>query len=156
MSRSGYSHGNHDTLLEEQMHQTSIPKIFQQLLTRPGSATFSVLGADGSIQSSLVWPDFDGELVKVNMVEGAPKLTNVRREGLATLLVFDPSDEDTYISLRCELANISGDGAIAHLDMLTMRNMNLASWYGDVEPADSPDRDKRVIVHLRPVRVYHT
>ncbi len=73
-----------------------------------------------------------------------------------TLLASDPGNENMYISLRCELHKITKAGAIEHLDMITFRNMNVSKWYGEVEAENSPSKDKRVLVYLRPVRMYHT
>jgi hypothetical protein len=103
-----------------------------------------------------VWPDFDGEFIKLNMLAGCPKETNIRREKRATLLMSHASNENMYISLRCELHEITEAGVIEHLDMLTLRNMNVSRWYGEIEAEDSPGKDERVLVYLRPVRVYHT
>lgn len=78
------------------------------------------------------------------------------REGRATLLVAHRTNENMYISVRCELHEITAVGAIEHLDMLTQRNMGLAQWYGRVEAEGSESQHRRVLVFLRPVRVYHT
>lgn len=133
-----------------------IPAFFAMLLKAPGVATLSMLARDGSIQSNLVWPDYDDEFIKINTLEGSPKEINIRREGKATVLAYDPSDSDVYITLRCELHKITREGAIDHLNLLTRRNMNIDTWYGGVEPKDSELEGRRVIVYLRPVRVYHT
>ena len=134
----------------------TIPDSFVTLLQSAGVATLSFLASDGSIQSNLVWPDFDGEFVKLNMLRGSPKEKNISRSGRATVLVYDPADSDTYITLRCELHKVTRDSAIEHLNLLTSRNMGLETWYGEVEPFDSELESRRVIVYLRPVRVYHT
>ena len=133
-----------------------IPAFYQQLLSAPGVATLSVLSIDGSIQSTLVWTDFDGELIKISMKAGSPKEISLRREQTATVLRSHPTNENMYISLRCELHEIREKGAIAYLDMMTQRNMNLATWYGNVEPVENLEGDKNVLVYLKPVRIYHT
>ena len=134
----------------------SIPDRYQTLLFPPGIVTLSVLSSDGSIQSSLVWSDFDESLVKINMLRDSPKERNIRRECKATVLAIDKESEDFYISLRCQLHKISSEGAIEHLNMLTQRNMGVPKWYGEVEPSDPAAEAGRTIVYLRPVRVYHT
>ena len=132
-----------------------IPSLYKQLLCTPGVATLSTLGKDGTIQSTLVWPDYDGEFVKLNMLVGSPKELGIRRGKLATLLRSNPNDENQYISLRCELHKTTAAGAIEHLDEITRRNKNVPAWYGHIEPADSPSKLRRVVVYLRPVRVYY-
>ncbi len=133
-----------------------IPKFYSELLRSAGPATLSVMSKDGSIQSTLLWPDFDGEFIILNMLRGSPKEKCIRREGKATVLVAHCSNETKYISLRCELHDITSEGAIDHLDMITQRNMGVESWYGNVEPADSKSKHDRVLVYLKPVQVYHT
>lgn len=133
-----------------------IPEFYQKLLSGTGVATLSVCSKDGSIQSVLVWPDYDGEYIILNMEEGSPKESSIRREKRATLLMSVATNENMYITLRCELHKITCVDAIEHLDMITYRNMNVAKWYGDVEPEDSPGKDKTVLVYLKPVRMYHT
>ncbi len=133
-----------------------IPKFYVQLLSSAGSATLSVLSKDGSIQSTLVWPDYDGEFIKLNMMDESPKARNIQREGKATILMSHGSNETLYISVRCELHEISKTGAIDHLDSITQRNMGVEKWYGDVFPSNRQEEESRVIVYLKPVRVYHT
>jgi len=133
-----------------------IPQFYCELLSSAGAATLSVLSKDGSIQSTMVWPDYDGEFIKLNMVSGSPKQVSIKRDGKATLLASHSGNENLYISLRCELHEITPDGAIEHLNTLTQRNMGVTQWYGDVEPIDCESKNKRVLVYLRPVRIYHT
>ncbi len=133
-----------------------IPKNFIHLLNAPTAATLSVLAKDGSIQSSLVWPDFDGEFIKLNMLADSPKERNILRERKVTLLVADETNSDIYISLRCELHKTTHESAIEHLNDLTYRHTGLDKWYGEVEPNDSDLENRRVIVYLRPIRIYHT
>lgn len=133
-----------------------IPPFYQHLLRSPGAATLSVLKDDGSIHSSLVWPDYDGEFIKLNMVSDTPTESSIRKEETATLLVAHRTNENMYISLGCRLQKITHMEAIQHLNMLTRRNKNLSNWYGDVEAEDAASKEKRVIVYLKPEYVYFT
>lgn len=133
-----------------------IPAFYEKLLVSPGVSTLSVLSKDGSIQSTLVWADYDGECIKLNMLVDSPKEVSLRERKLATILKSDPDDENQYISLRCVLQAVEPSGAIEHLDEITRRNTNNPSWYGHIEPEDSPTRQRRVVVYLKPIRVYYT
>ena len=135
---------------------TEIPEFYKNLLTTAGVATLSVVSKDGSIQSILVWPDYDGEFIKLNMLSGSPKELSIRREKKATILISHASNEDLYASIRCELHRITKEGAIEHLNKITERNMNVAKWYGDVEPENCESKNREVLVYLKPVRIYHT
>ena len=133
-----------------------IPKFYSNLLTSAGAATLSVLSRDGSIQSTMVWPDYDGQFIKLNMLSGSPKEASIRRENRATLLVSHGSNENLYISVRCELHKVTSEGVIEHLNTITQRNMGVSQLYGEVEPIDAESKNKRVLVYLKPVRIYHT
>ncbi len=133
-----------------------IPQKYTEILTSAGSAVLSVMSKDGTIQSTLVWPDYDGEFIKLSLTSGTPKEVSIRREGKATVLMMDPSNEDFYISLRCQLHEVTSEGAIEHLDSITQRNMNVQHWYGDVEPENSERKDRTVLVYLKPIRIFYT
>ena len=133
-----------------------IPEFYRDLLSSAGAATLGVLSKEDSIQSTMVWPDYDGQFIKLNIVSGSPKEASIKRNGKATILACDSSNENHYLSVRCELHNITYDGAIEHLNTITQRNMGVAQWYGGVEPSDCESKNKRVLVYLKPVRIYHT
>lgn len=133
-----------------------IPEFYAQLLCAAGSATLSVLSKDGSIQSTLVWPDYDGEFIKLNVMEGSPKLNGIKRERKATVLMTHGGNETLYIAVRCELHDIVSEGAVEHLNMLTQRNMGVQRWYGDVVAENELEEKRTRIVYLKPVRIYHT
>ena len=58
---------------------SEIPDFYKKLLVSPGAATLSVVSKDGSIQSSLLWPDYDGEFIKLNMTQGAANQKSIER-----------------------------------------------------------------------------
>jgi hypothetical protein len=45
-------------------------------------------------------------------------------------------------------------GAIAHLDKLTFRHLGKERWYGDVVPEDHVEKEREMIVYLKPEKVY--
>lgn len=125
------------------------------LLEKTCTACLSTLSPDLSIQSSLIWYDFRAGQIRINTSRGSAKERNVQRSGQATLLIADPDDTDIYLTLRMRHVLTSAEGAVEHLDLLTRRAMGVAHWYGDVEPADAPGRDRRVILYFEPYRQYH-
>ena len=52
----------------ERLSMIEIPEFYRDLLSSAGAATLSVLSKNGSIQSTMVWPGYDGQLIKLNMV----------------------------------------------------------------------------------------
>jgi hypothetical protein len=102
----------------------------------------------------LVWFDWQSDHIRINVVDGSAKAKNLRRHPKATLLIMDSGDTDRYLSLRCEVGVFERKGAIAHLDGLTKRNMNLQRWYGGAVTDDRDEAARRIIVFLKPVRIY--
>lgn len=128
--------------------------MYRDLLRGIGSSVFSVVAEDGSVQSSLVWSDLENGVISVGMLSTAPKLKNLKRSGRATILKVDPEDEDNYVSIRCTLIEIASDGAIEHIDKLTLRNYGKARWYGDVVSESDKNKDLEVVVYLKPEKLY--
>jgi hypothetical protein len=121
-----------------------------------GPTILSVLTRDGAVQSSLVWSELEHALISINMLTSAPKLKSIVRNKKATVLKVDPHNEDNYIAVRCSLAAVESHDAIAHLDRLTMRHMGKAKWYGEAVPDNDEEKADRVIVYLKPERLYFT
>lgn len=133
-----------------------IPESYSKLLMDTGPTVLSVVANDGSVQSSLVWSDYEEGVLSINMLTGSPKYNSIIRNQKATLLKVDPDDEDIYISIRCSLISVEARDAIAHLDKLTKRHMDADSWYGGAMPNNDEEKLKRVVVYLQPNKVYFT
>lgn len=133
-----------------------ISEAYINLLRSNGPTVFSVVAKDGSVQSSLVWSDFEGELISIPMSATAPKLKRLARNKKATVLKVDPSNEDIYISIRCSLVKVESEGAIDLLDKLTQRHLGKEKWYGDVVPDNEEEKRKEVVVYLKPEKIYCT
>jgi hypothetical protein len=133
-----------------------IPEIYRDLLRGVGPTIFSVVARDGSVQSSLVWSDLADGLISIGMSNTAPKLKSLERNGKATILKVDPENEDNYVSIRCSLVRVASEGAIAHLDKLTLRHSRKEKWYGDVVPENDEEKEREVVVYLKPEKVYCT
>jgi len=125
-----------------------------KLIQEAEVATLSALGKDGSILSTLVWFEFDGETFQVNTERGTAKEINISQRKVATLLITDPNSTDYYVTARCELDRIQTEGALTQLDRLTKRHMNVEHWYGDVVADDEESKARSIIIHLRPVRLF--
>jgi hypothetical protein len=131
-----------------------IPQAYHDLLRGIGSSVLSVVADDGSVQSSLVWSDLDNGLISVGMLNTAPKLKSLMRTGKATILKVDPANEDIYVSIRCSLVDVESDGAIEHINKLTLRHYGKARWYGDVVSESDKNKDLEVVVYLKPEKMY--
>lgn len=136
------------------MSNALIPASHLDLVTNAGVATLSTLSKDQSIQSSLVWFDYRDEDIRINVLDGSAQAKNLLRHPGATLLIMDPVNVDRYLSIRCKVSGFQRDGAIGHLDSLTKKIMGLAQWYGGAVVDNPSEAARRVIVCLKPARVY--
>jgi PPOX class probable F420-dependent enzyme len=125
----------------------TIPEQFKDLFAKVAFANLTTLMADGSPQVTPVWVDYDGAYVRVNSARGRVKDKNMRRDKRVALSIQDPDNPYRYLALRGEVAEITEDGADAHIDALAKKYLGK-----DRYPFRSPG-EVRVIYKIRPERV---
>jgi PPOX class probable F420-dependent enzyme len=131
-----------------------IPGSHRDLIDCPPVAALTTVMPDGSPQTSVVWCDFDGELVRVNTMRGFQKERNMRRNPLVTLLCFDPRESLRYLEIRGTVVEMTEDGAADHLDALASRYMGRPiRYFGDCIPAGFAETEIPVLCRIRPTRV---
>lgn len=126
----------------------AIPAGYRDLFERKSFASFATVMPDGTPQVTPVWIDYDGEHVLVNTAEGRQKERNVRSNPRVGLVVLDPGDPYRYVSLRGEVTEVTGDGAVEHIHDLARRYLG-AERYPDLEAEAGP----RVLIRISPERV---
>lgn len=124
-----------------------IPPVFHDLFERESFASFATVMPDGTPQVTPVWIDFDGEFVLVNTAKGRKKDRNVRENPAVGVLVMDPDDPYRYVSIRGTVAEVTEDGATAHIDSLAQRYMGVEEY-----PHHGEERGPRVLIKIRPDR----
>ena len=133
---------------------TEIPEAFRDLVECPPVAALSTVSPDGSPQTSVVWCDFDGELVQVNTMRGFAKERNMRRNPLVTLLCYDPRQPLRYLEVRGTVVEMTEEGAAAHLDRLSSKYARReVSYFGDMIPAAFAATEVPVLCRIRPTHV---
>jgi PPOX class probable F420-dependent enzyme len=131
-----------------------IPASHADLVECPPVAALSTVMPDGTPQTSVVWCDFDGTFVRVNTMAGFQKERNMRREPRVTLLCFDPRQPLRYLEVRGMVAEMTTDGAVAHLDRLASKYLGRpVRYFGDVIPAGFATTEVPVLCRIRPSRV---
>jgi PPOX class probable F420-dependent enzyme len=131
-----------------------IPASHRDLVDCPPVAALTTLGADGSPQTSVVWCDVDGDLVRVNTMRGFAKERNMRRDPRVTLLCYDPRRPLRYLEIRGRVVQMTEDGAAAHLDAIASRYAGRpVHYFGDVIPAEHAEAEHPVLCRIRPERV---
>lgn len=126
---------------------TTIPEQFKDLFTKVAFAHLATLMADGSPHVTPVWVDYDGANVRVNSAKGRVKDKNMRRDKRVALSIQDPDDPYRYLAIRGEVAEITENGADAHIDALAKKYLGKERY-----PFRSPG-EVRVIYKIRPERI---
>jgi PPOX class probable F420-dependent enzyme len=105
--------------------------------------------ADGSIHSTLVWADLDGDNVVLNSAQGRQWPENVKRDGRATLLIANSANPYEYVRIHARLDEATEEGALDVINALTKKYMDLDEYPG-LRPGEV-----RVTLKLAPERVTH-
>ena len=125
----------------------SIPDKYRDLFTKRAFASLATLMPDGSPQVTPVWIDFEGELVLVNTARGSQKDKNMRRDPRVAMAIIDPENPYRYLEIRGRIAEITEEGADAHIDKMAKKYLG-ADKYPYRQPSET-----RVIFKIRPERV---
>ena len=131
-----------------------IPPSHTDLAQCPRVAALTTVARDGSPQTSVVWCDRDGDVVRVNTMRGFAKERNMRRRPRVTLLCYDPRRPLRYLELRGTVAGIDEDGAREHLDAIASAYAGRAvHYFGDVVAAGYAETEVPVLYRIRPHHV---
>ena len=101
-----------------------IPEAHKDLFQKKAFAHLATIGADGNPQVTPVWVDFDGTHIRFNTAKGRVKDKNLRRNPKVALAIQDPDNPYRYIQVRGRVAEITEQGADAHIDLLTKKYLN--------------------------------
>jgi PPOX class probable F420-dependent enzyme len=124
-----------------------LPEELLALLRRPSICYVATSMADGSPQLTQTWVDTDGENVLINSVRGHVKTRNIERDPRVAVAVSDPDDPSRYFQVRGRVLDVTVDGAVDHVEMLSRRYLGAPyPWYGG--------RDQvRVIFVIKPEKI---
>jgi PPOX class probable F420-dependent enzyme len=136
----------------EAVGAVGIPASHRDLLERPICGVLTTLGPTGQPESSLVWVDTDGDSARVNTTLERRKGRNLVRDPRMSLLIVDPDNTARFIQIR-GTAVLVHDGAVEHLDALTLAYTGRPSYYGGIYPEAQRLRETRVIVRIRASRI---
>ncbi len=121
----------------------AIPASHQDLFERESFAHFATLMPDGTPQVTPVWIDSDDGDVLVNTARGRRKERNVEADPKVGLSILDPDDPYRYVSIRGEVADVTEEGAVEHIDELARRYMDVEEY-----PHHGDEDGERVIVRI--------
>ena len=107
---------------------TTIPEKFRDLFTKRAFAHLATLMPDGQPQVSPVWIDFDGRHVVFNTARDRQKDRNLRRDPRVSLSILDPENPYRYLEIRGRVAEVTEEGADAHIDRLAKKYLSLDTY----------------------------
>ena len=107
----------------------------------------ATVGKDGMPQVTPVWCEFDGTHVVFNTARGRVKDANLARNPKITLAASDPDNPYRYVQVKGRVAEVTEQGADAHIDKMAMKYMGK-----DRYPGRKPG-EVRMIVKVVPERV---
>src|SRR2546428_169995 len=110
-------------------------------------AHLATVGADNTPQVTPVWCDWDGTHVRINTARGRVKDRNLRKNPKVALSIQDPDNPYRYIQVRGRVAEMTEQGADAHIDALAKKYLGT-----DKYPHRRPD-EVRVLVKILPEKV---
>jgi PPOX class probable F420-dependent enzyme len=110
----------------------------------PGWAT--TIRPDGSLHSTVVWIDIDGEDVIFNTAIGRAKEKHLRADPRVSVSMLDPADAFRTVSVSGK-ATLEEEGADGIIDRLANKYLGV-----DRYPYRSAD-ERRITVRVRPERV---
>ncbi|MEV8376067.1 PPOX class F420-dependent oxidoreductase [Kribbella sp. NPDC056861] len=120
-----------------------IPAAFHDLLASTAVAFVSTLGKRGEPQVTPLWFLWDGEVVRISLVEGRQKLRNLRRDSRIALVVVDPASPTHYLELRGTVSELVPDPEFALERAIAEKYVG--EW-SDVEPAGTPRFATSIVV----------
>jgi PPOX class probable F420-dependent enzyme len=98
-----------------------IPEAYLDLFQKRAFAHLATIMADGTPQVTPVWCDYDGTYIRVNSAKGRVKDRNMRRNPKVALEILDPDNPYRYLAVRGHVAEITEQGADAHIDLLAKK-----------------------------------
>jgi PPOX class probable F420-dependent enzyme len=123
-----------------------IPENFKELFQQPAFCNLATLMPDGSPQVTPVWCDFDGKYILVNSAKGRLKDRNMRKNPKVALSIMDPKNPYRYLGIRGRVAEITEEGADAHINKMAKKYLNV-----DKYPYRQPG-EVRVLYKIVPER----
>lgn len=131
----------------------AIPESHLDLLSNPVYGVLSTQFPNGEIQSTLVWVGYQDGYLFVNTKRGREKEKNIARNPHVTLMLVDTTNPWKYLSIRGVVSEVIEQGAVEHLDSLTLKYLGQPNYYGFVEPPEALEGITRCMLKIEPTKV---
>ena len=125
----------------------NIPERYRDLFQKRAFAHLATIMVDGTPQVTPVWCDYDGAHIRINSAKGRVKDQNMRRNPRVALEIMDPDNPYRYLAVRGRVADITEEGADAHIDLLAKK------YLGQEKYPYRQAGEVRVLYRIQPERV---
>lgn len=112
----------------------------------PNVAVVAVLREDGTPHQSVVWVDWDGEHVLLNLTTARAKLAHMQGDPRVSVLVLDRDNPFRWIGIEGKVIQTTEEGAYEHI-------VRQAGVYLGRESYDLKPGEQRILVRIAPERV---
>jgi PPOX class probable F420-dependent enzyme len=126
-----------------------MPKLSEnegRFLQEPNYCVVAALRPDGSPHQTVVWVDWDGRHVLLNLNMWRTKLEYLRTDPRVSLLVIDRADPYRWLAVDGGVVEITEEGAAEHI-------VKQARVYRGRDSYDFKPGEQRILVRIEPQRV---
>ena len=102
--------------------------------------------ADGTIQLTPVWFNFDGTYIYFNSEKDRLKHRIIRKRPKVSLLILDPDNKARWLAVRGSVVEMTDDVNREHVNALTMKYMGVPQF-------GAPPEEQRVRFKISPEHV---
>ena len=112
----------------------------------PNVAVVAALRQDGTPHQTVVWIDWDGEHVLLNLNNFRMKLDYLRRDPRVSVLVLDRNNSFRWLAVEGKVVEITTEGAYEHI-------VQQAGVYLGKDEYPLKENEQRILVRIAPQRV---
>ena len=112
----------------------------------PNIGVVAALREDGTPHQTVVWVDWDGDHVVLNLTSSRSKLGYLRRDPRVSILVLDRNDPFRWLRVEGDVVEITPEGAYEHI-------VRQAGVYLGKEEYPRRPGEQRILVRIAPRRV---
>ena len=117
------------------------------LLKGKNFASLATVNKDGSPQVSIVWIDYEDEVILINTAKGRVKTNNMQRDPRVSISITHSENPYYQVTIKGRVIEITEDGAVYHINSLAKKYLN-----EDRFPV--VDNEVRVKIKIKPEKTY--
>jgi PPOX class probable F420-dependent enzyme len=131
----------------------SIPKSHRDLLAGAVNVVLTTIMSDGQPQTTPVWCNLDEDFVLINTMQQFQKTKNMQRNPRVGILAYRLKQPLRNIEVRGKVVEITGKGALEHLNKLNLMYTGYPNFFGTSVPKEYINKFTPLIVRIEPIRV---